>query len=160
MNGAGRAAAAVSMALALAGLWRQADATPPGRPATTLCRPAALVDGRLVCGDASLAGLRALCPRVRADDGAAVSLQDCEAGRMPGMELLALGGTIDVNSAAALEIEALPGIGPTLARRIVEARPFRSVDDLERVSGIGVVRLAALRGHVRVGIPEPRRAVP
>lgn len=48
---------------------------------------------------------------------------------------------IDVNSASAAELELLPGIGPTLAQRIVEDRerngPFATVEDLDRVSGIG-----------------------
>ena len=159
MTQVGRAVAAAIVALVLAGLWRQVEATPPVRRAPLVCRPAALVEGRLVCGDAALAGLRALCPGVAVDDGTEISLSDCRAGRMPGGELQALGGTIDVNSASELELESLPGIGPTLARRIVEARPFRSVGDLERVSGIGVARLTALRGRVHAGIPEPGRTV-
>lgn len=48
---------------------------------------------------------------------------------------------IDVNHADAAALERLPGIGPTLAARIVEDRtargPFRSLDALTRVSGIG-----------------------
>jgi competence protein ComEA len=44
----------------------------------------------------------------------------------------------------------LPGIGPALARRIIEGRPYRSVDDLERVKGIGKRRLAGLRPLVVV----------
>ena len=60
---------------------------------------------------------------------------------------LALGQKLDVDTATAAELEALPGIGPSLAARIVEARPFTSVDDLQRVRGIGpktVERLAPL----------------
>jgi competence protein ComEA len=59
---------------------------------------------------------------------------------------------IDVNTANAAQLEALPGIGPTLAAAIVQERdqngPFRSVDDLTRVHGIGPGRLAQLRGFV------------
>ena len=48
---------------------------------------------------------------------------------------------INVNTATAEQLEALPGIGPTLAAAIVQERerngPFRSVDDLTRVPGIG-----------------------
>jgi len=50
-------------------------------------------------------------------------------------------GPVDVNRADAEELTALPGIGPALATRIVAYReehgPFTSVDDLERVQGIG-----------------------
>jgi competence protein ComEA len=41
-------------------------------------------------------------------------------------------------------LEWLPGIGPTIARRIIEGRPFRSLDDLERVKGIGAKSLASI----------------
>ncbi|MBX5477173.1 MAG: ComEA family DNA-binding protein [Clostridia bacterium] len=56
---------------------------------------------------------------------------------------------VDINHAGADVLEALPGIGPELAERIVKERqahgPFRSVDDLARVSGIGPKKLEALR---------------
>jgi competence protein ComEA len=42
------------------------------------------------------------------------------------------------------------GGGPTIATRIIDARPFRSVDDLDRVKGIGAKRLAELRPLVTV----------
>jgi competence protein ComEA len=63
-------------------------------------------------------------------------------------------GPIDVNTASVDELEALPGIGPTLAAAIVDDRgrngPFRSVDDLTRVPGIGEGRLAQLHDLVTV----------
>jgi competence protein ComEA len=62
------------------------------------------------------------------------------------------GAPINVNSASEAQLEALPGIGPTLAAAIVEERerngPFRSADDLTRVHGIGPGRLAQLRDFV------------
>ncbi len=61
---------------------------------------------------------------------------------------------VDVNSATVEQLEALPGIGPTLAAAIVHERdlngPFRSVDDLTRVPGIGDGRLTQLRDLVSV----------
>ncbi|MBX3356207.1 MAG: helix-hairpin-helix domain-containing protein [Phycisphaeraceae bacterium] len=48
---------------------------------------------------------------------------------------------VDVNLASAAELTLLPGVGPTLARRIIESReregPLASVEEIERVSGIG-----------------------
>lgn len=48
---------------------------------------------------------------------------------------------IDINTAAQAEFMLLDGIGPALAKRIIEDRaqrgPFRSVNDLDRVKGIG-----------------------
>jgi competence protein ComEC len=58
-------------------------------------------------------------------------------------------GLVNVNTATAAELEALPGIGPVIARRIVEGRPYRSVDDLDRVKGIGPKRLEEIRPLVR-----------
>ena len=55
------------------------------------------------------------------------------------------GGRINLNTATAAELEALPGIGPVIARRIIEGRPYRSVEELERVKGIGRRRLEEIR---------------
>lgn len=61
---------------------------------------------------------------------------------------------ININSASAAELEALPGIGPVLAARIVEWRtangPFTSIDDLGQVGGIGNSVLEELRSMARV----------
>ncbi len=57
---------------------------------------------------------------------------------------------IDINQATTEQLEALPGIGPELAKRIVAARPYASVDDLDRVSGIGASRLEQVRPYVCV----------
>jgi endonuclease YncB( thermonuclease family) len=45
---------------------------------------------------------------------------------------------LDVNRASQAELENIPGIGPAIAQRIIEARPFKSADDLRNVKGIGV----------------------
>jgi competence protein ComEA len=60
---------------------------------------------------------------------------------------------IDVNHATAAELRRLPGIGPTLSQRIIQTRqqqPFRSVEDLRRVWGIGAKTLERLRPYVVV----------
>jgi competence protein ComEA len=60
---------------------------------------------------------------------------------------------VDLNTATAAELDALPGIGPVLAGRIVEHRrlhgPFRSVDELLSVHGIGPHLLERLRPALR-----------
>lgn len=63
-------------------------------------------------------------------------------------------GPVDVNRADAGELERLIGIGPALAAAIVEHRsrhgPFRTVDDLEAVPGIGPATVERLRSQARV----------
>jgi competence protein ComEA len=60
---------------------------------------------------------------------------------------------VDVNTAEEPELIQLPGIGPTLARRIIETReasgPFLRPDDLRRVKGIGEKKTAQLRPYVQ-----------
>jgi competence protein ComEA len=66
----------------------------------------------------------------------------------------AAGGLLDLNLASADQLDALPGIGPVLAQRIVDWRTehgrFASVDQLQQVSGIGASKYASLKSKVRV----------
>jgi competence protein ComEA len=64
------------------------------------------------------------------------------------------GGAVDVNQADAAELQALPGIGPVLAERIVAWRTehgaFAAVEDLQDVPGIGPAVLSRIRDQARV----------
>lgn len=55
------------------------------------------------------------------------------------------GGKININTASIDQLTSLPGIGPAKAAAIVEGRPYASVDDLDRVSGIGPKTIEQLR---------------
>lgn len=59
---------------------------------------------------------------------------------------------VDLNRATPAELEALPGVGPVLAERIVAYRdlhgPFAVVEDLLDVGGIGEAKLAAMRDAI------------
>jgi len=62
---------------------------------------------------------------------------------------------ININTATQAQLELLPGIGPSLATRIIEYRTehglFASVDELDRVKGIGSRTLERIRTLVKVG---------
>lgn len=74
--------------------------------------------------------------------------QATASGQSEGSHLL------NLNSADSSALESLPGVGPALAGRIIEWRKangsFRSVDDLNEVSGIGDKMLASIRSLVTV----------
>jgi competence protein ComEA len=74
------------------------------------------------------------------------------AGPGPGGGGGGAGGKPSLGNATVEQLDGLDGIGPTLAKRIVEYRKahggFRSIDDLREVEGIGEKRLAALREAV------------
>ncbi len=59
---------------------------------------------------------------------------------------------VDLNTASAEQLDALPGVGPVTAEKIVEYRqthgPFTSVDQLDAIPGIGAAKIANLKGLV------------
>ncbi|WP_341358158.1 ComEA family DNA-binding protein [Georgenia sp. M64] len=83
-----------------------------------------------------------------------------QAGPAPGLssgsgaDAPAAPSPVDLNTATAAELDALPGIGPALAERILQWRetngPFGTVDDLDAVSGIGPTTMERLRELVSV----------
>jgi competence protein ComEA len=91
---------------------------------------ARIVDGeQIVVPRRGLAG-----PSVAAPDGAAAT------------------GPVHLNSATLEQLDALPGVGPVTAQKILDYRQqhgaFGSVDELDAIAGIGPARLATLRGLV------------
>jgi competence protein ComEA len=91
-------------------------------------------------------GSQILVPK-QGDQGSAPVAGAPGAGGAPG-------GLINVNTASATELEALPGVGEVIAQAIVDYRtengPFASVDQLLDVSGIGDATLANIRDLVTV----------
>ena len=71
-------------------------------------------------------------------------------GAVPGKAAL-----LNINTADEAQLTSLKGIGPTKAKAITQYRqehgPFKTVDDLKHVSGIGDKTLAALRPFITVG---------
>ena len=58
---------------------------------------------------------------------------------------------ININTVSTEALTALPKIGPSTASAIIDERPFATVDDLTRVSGIGESTLEEIRGYVTAG---------
>jgi len=62
---------------------------------------------------------------------------------------------ININTATAAELETLPRIGPSLAQRIIDYRtangPFRTVEEIKNVRGIGDTIFADIKDRVTVG---------
>jgi competence protein ComEA len=63
-------------------------------------------------------------------------------------------GPININRATALQLDALDGVGPVIAQRIVDYRKingsFLTIDDLQKVSGIGAAKFAQIKAKVRI----------
>ena len=58
---------------------------------------------------------------------------------------------ININTASSAELESLPGVGPAIAARIVAERnrkPFTSIQDIDRVNGIGPKKLQQIAPHI------------
>jgi competence protein ComEA len=107
--------------------------------------PAADADsGRLNLASPLRDGAQVYVPRVSSDTPAA------SAGPLPTEA--AAPGRIPINTASAAELELLPGIGPSLAKAIIEYRtahgPFMALDELVEVPGIGPAKLEGLREWV------------
>lgn len=64
-------------------------------------------------------------------------------------------GKVDINTAPVDQLQQLNGVGPALAQRIIADRqangPFKTVEDLKRVSGIGDKKFASLADSICVG---------
>jgi competence ComEA-like helix-hairpin-helix protein len=68
---------------------------------------------------------------------------------------------LDLNTATAVELAQLPGVGPSMAKAIVQFReksgPFERVQDLLAIRGITERKLRQIRPYVSVSRPEPRK---
>jgi DNA uptake protein ComE-like DNA-binding protein len=68
---------------------------------------------------------------------------------------------VDLNSATATELESLPGVGPAMAKKIIAARPFTTIDELKALAltDAEIGKLAPFAGVKRLAAPPPRDVV-
>ena len=63
-------------------------------------------------------------------------------------------GPINLNRATKSQLDTLDGIGPVIAQRIIDYRkvngPFLTIDDIQKVSGIGTVKFAQIKTKIQV----------
>ena len=88
------------------------------------------------------------CPpeRVRWVGEGAGGVARCDAGGVPPVSIrVGLGIRLPLNRAAESELARLPGVGAVAARALVQARPFRSWDEVDAVRGVGPARLRMLQ---------------
>ncbi len=60
------------------------------------------------------------------------------------------GVRVNINTATLEELDTLPGVGPATAQRIVDGRPYNTIEDLMRVKGIGEATFGKLKDHITV----------
>lgn len=82
-------------------------------------------------------------------------------GQTPAASKAAPATVININTASADQLDALPGVGAKLAARIVDYRQknggFKKVEDLMNVQGIGEKNFLKLKPLVTIGSPKPEK---
>jgi competence protein ComEA len=69
----------------------------------------------------------------------------------PLVEVKPLPAPVDVNADTLEKLETLPGVGPTLAKEIIAARPLADYESIAKLKGIGPEKLDALKGRLKFG---------
>jgi competence protein ComEA len=117
-----------------------------------------IVDGRpyTKVDDLAKAGIPArvieiIRPQVRIGDASTAKPKD-------GAATATKAAKVNLNTATRAALEELPGIGPAHAEAILAGRPYKSVDDLEKVKGLGKARIDALRDLVTTTAAAPAAA--
>jgi competence protein ComEA len=85
-------------------------------------------------------------------DGAKIYVPFLGEDRTTGAEskVEASGGLVNINSASLSQLEALPGIGPVTAQRIIESRPYASIDELLSKKIVGNSTFEKIKGSISI----------
>ena len=113
----------------------------------------ARVDAAAVDAQLNLAGVLADADKVRVP-ARGDPTQSPAGGAAGGDGGASSGGPVDINTATAAQLDALPGIGPVTAAKVISARqqqPFTTVDDLVTRKVLSASTLAKIRSMVTVG---------
>lgn len=57
---------------------------------------------------------------------------------------------ININTASLEELDELPGVGPSMAKKIMEARPFRKIEDITKIPRFGKSKFEKIKSRIRV----------
>ncbi len=89
------------------------------------------------------------------EDGEQVYVPSKNEHAESNQEVQTVSGLLNINIASSSDLESLQGVGPSTAQKIIAFRssngPFKSIDDLLNVSGIGEKKLAGIRPYITVG---------
>ena len=119
------------------------------------CTRVAFVGDALVCDDA-LRVVDACGTTHGLRSGDVLDPAACEPpSRMAASDLAGLAVPLDPNLDDAASLASLPGIGPVLAARIVEGRPYADLDALLEVKGIGPRTLERISPRLTISDPRP-----
>ena len=88
----------------------------------------------------------AMRAKIRADDAELATVR----AEVRGLAYAGDDSLVNINAASSEALINLPGIGPAMAERIIAGRPYRTIEDLQRVSGIGPKTLESLRNRLTV----------
>ena len=135
------------------------DRLPGVGPSIAAAIVSARADGTVFRRPEDLAAVRGIGPALVRRIGPYLDLGAPPPGRRvrrrpPDPRSTVSASVVDLNRAGVDALRSLPGIGPAIARRIVEERGkrmFTSLDDLARVRGVGPATIERLRGRARAG---------
>ena len=74
--------------------------------------------------------------------------------RSRGAKKTIVSGPVNINTATLAQLDTLPGVGPAIAARIISYRekngPFKTIEDLRKVPGMGASKFAQLQNQIKI----------